>query len=60
MKYDRIIFIFTIMFCLQELVGVDKFLIYLGGGCITSLLMYLGDFLLKKYKSSTEKNKKQN
>jgi hypothetical protein len=55
MKYYQIIFIFTIMFCLQELVGVDKFLIYLGGGCITSLLMYLGDFLLKKHKSSTEK-----
>ena len=52
MDYGRIILLFTIILCLQDLIGIDKFLIYLSGGCMTSFLMYLGDLLLKKYKLS--------
>lgn len=60
MKYDRIIFNIVLILCLQDIVGTYKFVVYLVAGIATSLIVYLYIFFQRRFKLSTEKNKKLN
>lgn len=50
MKYDRIIFNIVLILCLQDIVGIDKFCIYLVAGFASSFIFYVFNFFQKKSK----------